>query len=95
MQVLESTRQVARLPTSTASVPYDQMKNQCEALVVGKQEKMSVLLSLKQKNDVFRNDLIKDNEDRLTFSERVCVPKNLSVFLLFGTAISVTNNPIL
>ncbi|XP_009393518.2 protein SEMI-ROLLED LEAF 2 [Musa acuminata AAA Group] len=45
--VIETARQVASLPTSTIPVPYDQMKSQCEALVIGKQQKMSVLQSFK------------------------------------------------
>ncbi|RRT83399.1 hypothetical protein B296_00017762 [Ensete ventricosum] len=46
-EVIETARQVASLPTSTIPVPYDQMKSQCEALVIGKQQKMSVLQSFK------------------------------------------------
>ncbi|KAL5990945.1 hypothetical protein ACLOJK_011851 [Asimina triloba] len=49
--VLETARQVASVPVSTAPITYDQMKNQCEALVIGKQQKMSVLKSLKQQQD--------------------------------------------
>ncbi|CAJ1933321.1 unnamed protein product [Sphenostylis stenocarpa] len=45
--VLETARQVASFPTASTPVPYDQMKNQCEALVTGKQKKMSVLQSFK------------------------------------------------
>ncbi|XP_031125263.1 uncharacterized protein LOC116027687 isoform X1 [Ipomoea triloba] len=45
--VLETARQVASFPVSSTPVPYDQVKNQCEALVTGKQEKMSVLQSFK------------------------------------------------
>ncbi|URD74559.1 hypothetical protein MUK42_09585 [Musa troglodytarum] len=45
--VIETARQAASLPTSTIPVPYDQMKSQCEALVIGKQQKMSVLQSFK------------------------------------------------
>ncbi|XP_028757188.1 uncharacterized protein LOC114716365 isoform X1 [Neltuma alba] len=45
--VLETARQVASFPMSSAIVPYDQMKNQCEALVTGKQQKMSILHSFK------------------------------------------------
>nr|VDD59448.1 unnamed protein product [Brassica oleracea] len=45
--VSETARQVASLPVSSLPVPYDQMMNQCEALVTGKQQKMSVLLSFK------------------------------------------------
>ncbi|KAI9079393.1 hypothetical protein K1719_038692 [Acacia pycnantha] len=45
--VLETARQVASFPMSSTIVPYDQMKNQCEALVTGKQQKMSILQSFK------------------------------------------------
>lgn len=43
----ETARQVASLPVSSLPVPYDQMMNQCEALMNGKQQKMSVLRSFK------------------------------------------------
>lgn len=46
-QVLETARQVASFSTSSTPLPYDQMKNQCEALVTGKQQKMSVIHSFK------------------------------------------------
>ena len=46
-QVLETAQQVASLPASTL-ITYDQVKDQCEALVSGKQQKMSVLQSFKQ-----------------------------------------------
>ncbi|KAF8402310.1 hypothetical protein HHK36_013264 [Tetracentron sinense] len=49
--VLETARQVASFPVSTTPIPYDQMKNQCEALVMGKQQKMSVLLSFKNQQE--------------------------------------------
>lgn len=49
--VLETARQVASFPVSSAPVPYDQMKSQCEALVSCKQQKMSVLHSFKHKNE--------------------------------------------
>ncbi|KAL5221144.1 hypothetical protein ABZP36_025857 [Zizania latifolia] len=45
--VHETARQVANVPVSASHVPYDQMKSQCEALVMEKQQKMSVLLSFK------------------------------------------------
>ncbi|KAF8086325.1 hypothetical protein N665_0629s0035 [Sinapis alba] len=45
--VSETARQVASLPVSSLPVPYDQMMNQCEALMTGKQQKMSVLRSFK------------------------------------------------
>ncbi|XP_074557637.1 protein SEMI-ROLLED LEAF 2-like isoform X2 [Curcuma longa] len=46
--VNETARRVASSPTPTIPVPYDQMKSQCEALVNGQKEKMSVLRSFKQ-----------------------------------------------
>ncbi|KAJ1286644.1 hypothetical protein BS78_03G368200 [Paspalum vaginatum] len=45
--VHETARQVANVPVSANPVPYDQMKSQCEALVMEKQLKMSVLLSFR------------------------------------------------
>ncbi|KAI4364308.1 hypothetical protein MLD38_020418 [Melastoma candidum] len=45
--VLETASQVTNMPVSSTPVPYDQMKNQCEALVTGKLLKMSVLHSVK------------------------------------------------
>ncbi|KAJ8467429.1 hypothetical protein OPV22_029981 [Ensete ventricosum] len=52
--VTETARQVSSLPTSTIPVPYDQMKSQCEALVIGKQQKMSVLQGLKHQQEDWR-----------------------------------------
>lgn len=49
--VLETAQQVASLPASTTLISYDQVKSQCEALVTGKQQKMSVLQSFKQQQE--------------------------------------------
>ncbi|KAK6266202.1 hypothetical protein QUC31_017039 [Theobroma cacao] len=49
--VLETARQVASFSVSPTPIPYDQMKSQCEALVTGKQQKMSVLHSFKHQQD--------------------------------------------
>ncbi|XWS35272.1 hypothetical protein CRYUN_Cryun21dG0111900 [Craigia yunnanensis] len=49
--VLETARQVASFSVSHTPVPYDQMKSQCEALVMGKQQKMSVLHSFKHQQE--------------------------------------------
>lgn len=49
--VLETARHVANLPVSSTPIPYDQIKNECEALVTGKQQKMSVLQSFKIQQD--------------------------------------------
>ncbi|KAJ6289421.1 hypothetical protein OIU76_025276 [Salix suchowensis] len=50
--VLETARQVASSQVSSTPVPYDQMKSQCEALVTGKQQKMSILHSFKHQPEV-------------------------------------------
>ncbi|KDO47319.1 hypothetical protein CISIN_1g001882mg [Citrus sinensis] len=52
LSVLETARQVASYPVVSTTVPYDQMKSQCEALVTGKQQKMSVLQSFKTQQEV-------------------------------------------
>ncbi|XP_075100155.1 protein SEMI-ROLLED LEAF 2 isoform X2 [Nicotiana tabacum] len=49
--VLESARQVVNFPLSSTPIPYDQVKNQCEALVTGKQHKMSALQSFKMQQE--------------------------------------------
>lgn len=49
--VLETAQQVASLPASTSLISYDQVKDQCEALVTGKHQKMSVLQSFKQQQE--------------------------------------------
>ncbi|XVF29341.1 hypothetical protein REPUB_Repub15cG0112500 [Reevesia pubescens] len=49
--VLETARQVASFSVSPTPIPYDQMKSQCEALVMGKQQKMSVLHSFKHQQE--------------------------------------------
>ncbi|KAJ0769864.1 hypothetical protein HanLR1_Chr03g0117291 [Helianthus annuus] len=49
--VLETARQVASLPVSSTPVTYNQVKDQCEALVTGKQQKMSVLQSFKKQQE--------------------------------------------
>jgi len=49
--VLETAHQVASVPVSTNLVPYEQVRGQCEALVTGKQQKMSALLSFKHQQE--------------------------------------------
>ncbi|KAL1811020.1 hypothetical protein ACET3Z_021085 [Daucus carota] len=49
--VLETARHVASFPISSMPIPYDQVKNQCEALVTGKQQKMSALQSFKSQHE--------------------------------------------
>lgn len=51
LQVHETARHVASVTVSSASVSYDEMTSQCEALVSGKQQKMLVLQSFKNQNN--------------------------------------------
>ncbi|XP_057870804.2 protein SEMI-ROLLED LEAF 2 isoform X1 [Cryptomeria japonica] len=50
-QVLDTARHVASISVSTTPVPYNEMASQCEALVIGKQKKMSILTSFKRNKD--------------------------------------------
>ncbi|WCJ41358.1 ARM repeat superfamily protein [Euphorbia peplus] len=61
--VLETAREVASSQTSSTPVPYDQMMSQCEALVTGKQQKMSLLHGFKHQNDakIFPSEVEKDS----------------------------------
>lgn len=64
-QVLETARQVASVPVSSTPIPYDQVTNQCEALVTGKQQKMSVLHSFKLRQEGKAIVLSHENERTL------------------------------
>ncbi|KAF2616449.1 hypothetical protein F2Q68_00038377 [Brassica cretica] len=82
--VSETARQVASLPVSSLPVPYDQMMNQCEALMNGKQQKMYVLRSFKpeaakaitfseedEKEEVF---LLKETEEANEDDQKALAP---------------------
>ncbi|KAL5703058.1 hypothetical protein ACHQM5_028197 [Ranunculus cassubicifolius] len=71
--VLETARQVASFPVSTTPIPYDQMKNQCEALVTGKNQKMSVLMSFKTPQG---NGLDKEHEKKLLTDGEMDISEN-------------------
>ncbi|KAK1317913.1 hypothetical protein QJS10_CPA05g02032 [Acorus calamus] len=58
--VLETAQQVASLPVSAAPVPYEQVRSQCEALVMEKQQKMSVLLSFRRHKELTQVGLLED-----------------------------------
>ncbi|KAF5451993.1 hypothetical protein F2P56_027038 [Juglans regia] len=69
--VLETARQVASVPVSSTPIPYDQIKSQCEALVSGKQQKMSVLHSFKHQKESKAIVLSDENEKKChIFSSR-------------------------
>eukprot|EP00268_Persea_americana_P062160 TRINITY_DN7946_c0_g2_i8.p1 TRINITY_DN7946_c0_g2~~TRINITY_DN7946_c0_g2_i8.p1 ORF type:complete len:950 (-),score=163.31 TRINITY_DN7946_c0_g2_i8:405-3254(-) len=51
--VLETARQVGRSSvSSTPDVPYKEMADQCEALLVGKQQRMSAFMGVQQKPEI-------------------------------------------
>lgn len=54
--VSETARQVASFPMSSKPIPYDQMKNEYEALVTGKQQKMLALRSFKLQQAAGENE---------------------------------------
>lgn len=60
--VLETAREVATFPFSTAPTSYDQVKNQCEALVTGKQQKMLALRSFKLQQETRAIVSVEENE---------------------------------
>lgn len=62
--VLETARQVASFPVSSAPIPYDEMKSQCEALVSCKQKKMSVLRSFKHQQEAKAITISDENEKK-------------------------------
>ncbi|WVY99285.1 hypothetical protein V8G54_025355 [Vigna mungo] len=62
--VLETARQVASFSTPSTPLPYDQMKDQCEALEAGKQQKMSVIQSFKHQQE--SNAIILSSENEVT-----------------------------
>lgn len=46
-----------------SDVPFKEMANHCEALVIGKQQKMSVFMSLQQKQETCPSGLSQDHSD--------------------------------
>ncbi|KAG5530829.1 hypothetical protein RHGRI_025709 [Rhododendron griersonianum] len=84
--VLETARQVASLPVSSTPIPYDQVTNQCEALVTGKQQKMSVLHSFKLRQE--GKAIVLSHEDEKTLpnltievSNGEPIPKNMELLV--------------
>ncbi|KAG0478348.1 hypothetical protein HPP92_013067 [Vanilla planifolia] len=69
-QLMESVRETAQQvdiqPVSNSTVPYEEMKSQCEALVMGKQQKMSVLLSFKNRHEGSVAGSLNDNNNHLS-----------------------------
>ncbi|KAB2631306.1 hypothetical protein D8674_008825 [Pyrus ussuriensis x Pyrus communis] len=62
--VLEKAHQVGRLSVSNApDVPYKEMAGHCEALLIGKQQKMSNLMSSQQKQEYLMNQSLQNHND--------------------------------
>lgn len=81
-QVLETARQVASLPVSSTPIPYDQVTNQCEALVTGKQQKMSVLHSFKLQQE--GKAIVLSHEDEKTLPNLVRISSFYFLLPLFS-----------
>lgn len=64
--VLETAQEVASLPASASPLPYDQVKDQCEALVTCKQQKMSVLSSFEHQQETKAIVIAGDSENKST-----------------------------
>lgn len=62
--VLDTTWQTGRYSMSTnTDVPFKEMANHCETLLMGKQEKMSVFMSAQQKQDILFGALSQDRNE--------------------------------
>ncbi|KAI3804431.1 hypothetical protein L1987_25969 [Smallanthus sonchifolius] len=79
--VLETARQVASLPVSSTPVTYDQVKDQCEALVTGKQQKMSVLQSFKKQQDCMTIIISGEQENKsiITSNTKTELPEDVKL----------------
>ncbi|CAH1412502.1 unnamed protein product [Lactuca virosa] len=80
--VLETARHVASLPVSSTPVSYDQVKDECEALVTGKQQKMSVLQSFKKQQD--NNTMLilsgeNGKQDQITSYNKMELPEDVKL----------------
>lgn len=80
--VTVTSSQTGRCSVSTApDIPFMEMTSQCEALSMGKQQKMSVLMSFKHNKQaaVLPNNQTNNTEAAHTSSEQV--PENTNPFL--------------
>nr|XP_010910850.1 uncharacterized protein LOC105036814 [Elaeis guineensis] len=70
--VLETATHVGRLSvSSTSDVPFKEMASQCEALLVGKQQKLSVCMSTRQQQQFFLSGLSQDDKE-MKHSSHLC-----------------------
>lgn len=60
---METAHQVGRISVSTApDVPYKEMARHCEALLMGKQQKMSNVMIIQQKQESGKNFTLQIHE---------------------------------
>ncbi|RWW07186.1 hypothetical protein GW17_00029443 [Ensete ventricosum] len=101
--VLDTTLQVGRFSVSTTSgVPFKEMADHCEALTMGKHQKMSVLTGAQQKHDILLGGSSTDqNVDKMSSCFNVDQPgKKINVYILAcqtkrSSLLVQSNNPFL
>lgn len=72
VQVLETAWQVGRLSVSNnCNIPFGEMAGNCEALLMGKQQKLSIFMSAQQKPDIILSGN-SQNQNEVTISLYSC-----------------------
>ncbi|KAL5719766.1 hypothetical protein ACHQM5_012507 [Ranunculus cassubicifolius] len=80
--VFETACQVGRLSVSTSpDVPFKEMTSHCEALLSGKQQKMSTFMHVQQKSDNLTNILLLEQSSDVNLPPRPSVQKSGNPFL--------------
>jgi hypothetical protein len=65
VQVLETTQQVGRLSVTAPDVSYKEMAHHCETLLMGKQQKMSHVMSVQLKQESLMNVSLQNHDDEI------------------------------
>ncbi|KAB5519501.1 hypothetical protein DKX38_023820 [Salix brachista] len=63
--VLETTQQVGRLSVTAPDVSYKEMAHHCETLLMGKQQKMSHVMSVQLKQESLMNVSLQNHDDEI------------------------------
>lgn len=63
--VLETTQQVGRLSVTAPDVSYKEMAHHCESLLMGKQQKMSHVMSVQLKQESLMNVSLQNHDDEI------------------------------
>uniref|UniRef100_A0A7C9EM62 Uncharacterized protein n=2 Tax=Opuntia streptacantha TaxID=393608 RepID=A0A7C9EM62_OPUST len=83
--VLETAQEVASLPASATPLPYDQVKDQCEALVTCKLQKLSVLRSFQHQQETKAIVVASDGENKSTSIPDLVLAESEGVMSLIST----------